>query len=222
MTLVLVAPVRHAAGHRFLDPVHLEISMSERTVALFSAAMLAALALATGPAAAGVDPPDPQTTLKFIGTGKCLGAGPSSGKSHRGVLGACTKDPNHLWTMPSGRCPARERGPGGLTVMPNCDGPDDIPAFIIRNVGTGQCLDIEGQSLRKGARADLAPCKEKHPTPPAKGSQYWYVSFEKGRLTFKNTRSGLCLGQAEKSPANDTEIIQKKCAPGARQEWDAQ
>ncbi len=195
--------------------------MSERAVVLFSAATLTALVLATGMAAAAVDPPDPATTLKFIGTGKCLGAGASAGKFHRGVLGACTKDPNHLWTIPKGQCPARERGPHGM-VMPNCDGPDDIPAFIIRNVGTGQCLDVEGQSLRKGARANLAPCKAKHPTPPAIGSQYWYVSFEKDHLIFKNTRSGLCLGQPDKAPTNDGDVVQKKCARGPRQEWDTQ
>lgn len=194
--------------------------MAQRTISLFSTRTLTATALAlalgaaAGPALATQQSPHREFRIKFIRTGECLGAGAKGAGFHGVVLGGCSRSRDQLWAIPL-PVAGPEQGPAGGTLVPA--GPDALPGLIISNVGTGECLGIDGTS--KDARADLAPCKADHPGPKIT-SQLWDIdSPTLDHATYQNLASRLCLARPDKPSAKDPYLMAKKCNADSPQQW---
>ncbi|MEV5510049.1 RICIN domain-containing protein [Streptomyces orinoci] len=162
-----------------------------RKVCAAATASLVALGIAGISSVAPASAAPTRFFMEVYSSHKCLeDHGWATGAGAKVDQWACVRQNNELWTR-------TQKG----------------DYFQFKNVHSGMCLNVSGNSKKKYAHIIQWPCS-------SAGNEWWSAKeIGSGYYEFKSKSSGLCMNIAGNSGSNGALLIQYPCGTGFPNEW---
>jgi hypothetical protein len=167
--------------------------VKKSSIALISAALVAAVLSIAGPALAATTAAT-GIPITIENSGKCMNvAGASTANNAKVIQYTCVPTAtNDKWV-----------------VVPKGNDADGFGLYWFQNVASGKCLTVAGASTANNASLIQYTCT-------TGGNETWYIDsqYERPTVRFISAGSGLCLDVPGRSTANSVNLVQYTCQAG--------